>query len=314
MKIRFLIIGVSTLLLVGLCERSAGAATGAEQSAGLRFKNPKTVKMLADGGRVYALSERARSQMHSVVFVTPKGRVFVVDGGCYGDDAFLVPLLKSLGGTVDCWFLTHAHEDHYGALVHAYEKGDPGLTVHELVYAFPDRAFMERHEPDCAPHLKRFYACLAAHETQLPRGDCSPGRTIDLDGWTFTILNAPFVSERNPINNSSVMLSIRAGGKSWLVTGDLGAQAAEHFLRTIPEKLPHDIVFLAHHGQGGGSKAFYAKVRPTAAIWPTPDWLWENRRGELPGSGPYQTNYTKCWMQELGVKQNYVLTRDWIFE
>ena len=31
------------------------------------------------------------------------------------------------------------------------------------------------------------------------------------------------------------------------------------------------------------------------------------------GSGPYWTNYTKCWMQELGVKKNYLLTKGYLF-
>ena len=53
---------------------------------------------------------------------------------------------------------------------------------------------------------------------------------------------------------------------------------------------------------------FYAAVKPKAVIWHTPDWLWENDVGQGPGSGPFKTNYTKCWMQELGVKEHHVLT------
>ena len=53
------------------------------------------------------------------------------------------------------------------------------------------------------------------------------------------------------------------------------------------------------------NKNFYEAVKPSIAIWPTPRWLWENDNGGGPGSGPWRTNYVKCWMQDLGVKRQY---------
>ena len=51
-----------------------------------------------------------------------------------------------------------------------------------------------------------------------------------------------------------------------------------------------------------------------AAVWPTPSWLWDNRvTNGTPGSGPWRTNFTKCWMQDLGVKKNYMLLRGYLF-
>ena len=67
-------------------------------------------------------------------------------------------------------------------------------------------------------------------------------------------------------------------------------------------------------GSGLWTTAFYAAVAPEAAVWPLPSWIWDNRvENGTYGSGPYEANYTKCWMQELGVKKNYVLLKDPLF-
>ncbi len=70
---------------------------------------------------------------------------------------------------------------------------------------------------------------------------------------------------------------------------------------------------MSHHGQHGAKKTFYAAVKPKVAIWPTAEWLWDNDAGKGPGSGPWKTNFVKCWMQELGVKRNYVVKHDLLF-
>ena len=38
-------------------------------------------------------------------------------------------------------------------------------------------------------------------------------------------------------------------------------------------------------------------------LWPTPSWLWTN----LDGNGPFRTLETRQWIEELGVKENYVM-------
>ena len=110
------------------------------------------------------------------------------------------------------------------------------------------------------------------------------------------------------------MISVKAGGKTWLETGDMGVEGGRDAMKKLGSRLKHDIVFLAHHGQNGTDKEFYAAVKPEAAVWPLPSWLWDNRvENGTYGSGPYRTNYTKCWMQDLGVKKNYVLLKDYLF-
>ena len=283
------------------------------------FKDLQTVKMLSGGGRVYALSSRIDSISLSTVFVSPEGKILVVDGGHLhlgGDGKFLGDFLHKLGGHVDYWFLTHAHEDHFGALVTMAERPDfYGVSIGELIYNFPDRKWMESLEKDMVPHFKKFYDNLIGGRLKdVKHGDCSPGRIVKFGSWSFEILNAPFKYDGNPINNSSVMISVKAGGKTWLETGDMGVEGGRDAMKKLGSRLKHDIVFLAHHGQNGTDKDFYAAVAPEAAVWPTPSWLWDNRvTNGTYGSGPWRTNYTKCWMQDLGVKKNYVLLKDYLF-
>ena len=301
-------------------ERPADAAKAALATPDVVFKDLQRVRMLSGGGRVYAFSSRIDSISLSTVFVSPEGKILVVDGGFHkdGEDGkFLGDFLRKLGGHVDCWFITHAHEDHYGALVTMCEKPDfYGVTIGELIFRFPDLEWMVANEPSSKPHLARFYGdVLGGRLKDVKRGECSAGRIVKFGSWSFEILNEPFHFKNNPINNASVMISVNAGGKMWLETGDLGVEGGRAAVKMLGARLKHDIVFLAHHGQNGVDKSFYAKVAPDVAVWPTPSWLWDNNSGDGPGSGPWRTNYTKCWMQELGVKKNYVLVKkDYLFE
>ena len=311
--------GVAVAAAGALRTTSGAASCGmtALKTPDVKFKDLQTVNTLSDGGRVYALSSRVDTISLSTVFVSPEGKILVVDGGHYPDGPFLGEFLRALGGHVDYWFLTHAHEDHFGALIAMTDNrpDNGGVSIGELIYDFPDRAWMESIEKSMKPHFDNFYTNLIGGRLKdVKHGDCSPGRVVNFGSWSFEILNAPFKFNGNPVNNSSVMISVKAGGKTWLETGDMGVEGGRDAMKKLGSRLEHDIVFLAHHGQNGVDKDFYAAVKPEAAVWPLPSWLWDNRvTNGTYGSGHYRTNYTKCWMQDLGVKTNYVLLKDYLF-
>lgn len=291
-----------------------------ELSAAASARKPEVTVVpgfFAGGGRMYCLSNHGVSQMSGTVFVSPQGRVVVVDGGEAADGEALGRLLQSLGGVVSRWFITHNHDDHWGALYGIMTR-HPELApkIEALHYAFPPDDWFRQHEPNCCGPSLNFRGQLQKFKYwphPLKKGD-----VFDLGGLTVEVLNDYDLSvTRNACNNSSICLSVKMGGKSILVTGDLGAERSDQLVRDIPAKLPHDVVFLSHHGQYGASRAFYAAVRPRIAIWPTTDWLWDNwapwQKSRCPGSANFQINYVKCWMQELGVKEQYVCTREWDF-
>ena len=272
----------------------------------------KVVEKGLGGGKVICLSNRSRERMSSAVFVSPSGRVAVVDGGFYEDGENLRTVLEGLGGKVDFWFLTHAHCDHFGALVSLVERGAVlgRLEIRKLLYSFPSDDWLEKAEPRRFGHVRRFNAAVEKIRGRVPVEAQSKDSVYDLGGdWRFTVLNDFSIGLKSPnINDTSVCLSLDANGRKWLVPGDIGLRVCGTLTDGLGSRLEHEFVFMAHHGQNGGDKRFYAAVKAKTAIWPTTDWLWENDGGQGPGSGPFKTNYTKCWMQELGVKEHYVLS------
>ena len=238
----------------------------------------------------------------------------MIEGGWGADGEFLLGEIKRLGGVVDAWFLTHAHRDHYRALGEILKKpGCGGLKIVRVVHNFVPLEFIAEVSPSGLPHVKEFLGDLAKSGIKVEKPGV--GQVFDFgDGLTFECLNEPDLSmRRDAINNSSVCYRVVNAGKSVLVTGDVSEEMGAKMLATLPpEKLKSDVCFLSHHGQMGASREFYAAVKPEICIWPTSQWLWDNDLGGThgPGSGPFRTNYTKCWMQDLGVKRQFLLTRD----
>ena len=145
--------------LAGASGIGANATGGTSSCASAPvFKDLQTVKMLSGGGKVYAISTRLNTISLSTVFVSPEGKILVVDGGNLEgggkDGQFLGEFLRSLGGYVDYWFITHAHGDHYGALVTMSERPDfYGVTIGEIIYNFPERKWLLAREPGSTPYL-----------------------------------------------------------------------------------------------------------------------------------------------------------------
>lgn len=310
---------------------AATAAVGTARAAGGKpadgprdYSHPERLDVpgvFGDGTRMYCLSNRSRSMMLSTVFVSKDGHVAVIDGGEYGDYRFLAGFLQKLGGTVDWWFLTHAHEDHFGALSSILKSGlIRKLKVNNLVYSFPDVSWYEKYEAKVVPHLRILNEELAKHGDVLSARKYVKGEHIRLgDSVDFEVLNDVDESITfNAVNNSSICMTATIAGKRILVTGDLGAEAGDKLVADLgPTRIRHDILFMPHHGQSATTKAFFEAVRPTIAIWPTTDWIWDNVAdfgvhglGPGPGSGNLNINYYKCWLQEVGVRRQYVLTKD----
>jgi hypothetical protein len=309
----FLTGGVALAAAGAFGEKAKGKAALATPD--VVFKDLQTVKTLSGGGRVYALSSRIDSISLSTVFVSPEGKILVVDGGNLargGDGRFLGDFLRKLGGHVDYWFITHAHGDHYGALADIVKRPDcGGLKIGRVVHNFLPLDFIAATEKASIPYVTPFLEDLGKSGLRVEKPVV--GQTFDLgEGLAFECLNDYDLSMRNnSINNSSICYRVTNGGKSILVTGDIGVEMGDKLLKIQPpEKIKSDVVFLSHHGQCGANKNFYAAVKPEICVWPTPQWLWDNNIGGGVGSGPWRTNFTKCWMQELGVKRQILLTKD----
>ncbi len=311
--------------LKGALCTAAGGVLAPSRAADLSERPPRTETILpakevayfGGGWRMHMYTGRTTDISLSTLFRSPSGGIVMIDGGWGADGEFLLGEINRLGGVVDAWFLTHAHRDHYRALGEILKKpGRGGLKIGRVVHNFVPLDFIAEVAPSGLPHVKEFLGDLAKSGMKVEKPDA--GQVFDFgEGLSFECLNEPDLSmRRDAINNSSVCYRVVNAGKSVLVTGDAGEEMGAKMLATLPpEKLKADVCFLSHHGQAGAKKSFYAAVKPEICIWPTPQWLWDNDLGGThgPGSGPFLTNYTKCWMQELGVKRQFLLTRDVMF-
>jgi len=250
-------------------------------------------------------SSASHSQMMGYILQSRDGSLIVVDGGCAANAPRLLETLKKLGGEkphVSLWVLTHPHQDHIFGFISLMTEHQGELTVGKVVQGFPRREFLEQYAADEVPELQAFEDIR--HE--LPVVTVKRGDRFSCGDFAFEVIYANEVScPENPCNNSSTVYRAEVLGTTVLFPGDMGPEAEERLLDR-PEKLKADIVQMAHHGQGGISKAVYDHIRPKLCLWPTMRWLWENDGGKGPGTGPFMVHVTRQWMEKLNVTSHLV--------
>jgi len=259
------------------------------------------------GGEIMMLKNTTQSQMMSYVITTKGGEVIVVDGGLPEDAPHLKEVLKSKGSKVSAWFITHPHSDHVGALTSIINEGLDGITIENIYYNFADMDFYQRNEPYRADTV---VAAIAAFE-KLPSATLhitQKNEIVTVDNVTVKILNNPYLITHNAINNGSIAFRMEMGNKRILFLGDMGKEAGEMLTNEVsPEELKADYVQMAHHGQYGVDRNVYEMIKPTVAMWNAPEWLYNNDNGGGVGSGTWLTLEVRKWMEEIGVKENFVI-------
>ncbi len=268
--------------------------------------------LLGEEASVFYLLENSGSgQMMSCVVQTAKGKTVVIDGGAWANGPQLESFLKEKAdGHVDAWLFTHPHHDHLGAFYRIFQENKGEITVDRIYHRFP--SFQELVEygyrTDSEMQMWSFVNSTFEYDfenrVQLVRSN----DTIVLDELKITVLRVYNPSmTANFVNNSSVVYRLENDKSSFLILGDLGVEGGEELMKNCPkELLETDYTQMAHHGQKGVSKEFYEYIRPKRCIWPTPEWLWNNDKGNGFDTGPYETVRTREWMEELGVIEHYI--------
>lgn len=264
---------------------------------------------------LYMLKEQSPTQMMSYVLHTREGKLAVIDGGNRQDAGHLLDTLVRLGGPepeVELWLLTHPHSDHVDALLEIFSKPNPlkvkRIYSHFLSYEF----YLENDFPGCtdARTTKEFNQFERLHPELC--FTLKKGQKFKIGSAVIHVLHVPEgeTMPMNVINNSSCVFRLDAEGQRILFIGDLGEEAGDRVLETVPrEELRADFVQMAHHGQSGVKKSFYEAVAPRACLWNTPQWLWDNTQGAGYNTGPWRTVEVQGWMAELGVRRHFV-TKD----
>ena len=257
---------------------------------------------------VCQLTNKTRSQMMSYIIRTKTGELIVVDGGMAGDADHLLEMLEKLNGgpnpKVTAWFLSHCHSDHFMALTELI-RTDRLPEVEKFYFNFPELKWIETYEAVWAHEAKCFFEHIVKVQDRIIT--TQKDQKLTFGPLTVTVLNDPYLCERNPVNNSNVCFRFETKNSSLLFLGDLGKEGSTELLKLQPaEMLRAEAVQMAHHGQQGATRELYAVIAPKICFWPTPDWLWNNDRGKGPDSGPWKIRLEQQWMKELNVQTHYI--------
>jgi competence protein ComEC len=198
-------------------------------------------------------------QGDAILVETPTGTTVLVDGG---PDPELT--LRRLGANlpfhvrdIDLLVLSHPHQDHVGGLVDVLDRFDVGAVAHAGI-GFENAAF-DRLLADAA-------------RASVPVGLARAGQVLALDPVTsLEILYPAEADARAPlpegdINNGSIVLLLRHGGFSAVLTGD--AEAPVEAALVARGGLPAiDLLKVGHHGSHSSTTPdFLAALQPSVAM------------------------------------------------
>ncbi|HUR81825.1 MAG TPA: DNA internalization-related competence protein ComEC/Rec2, partial [Thermoanaerobaculia bacterium] len=168
----------------------------------------------------------------------------LVDGG-RGER--ILPLLADRGiRTLDAVILSHAHPDHCEGLAAVLANFEV-----RSIWISP-----RRFRGDCAAQV--------LEAARAPIHLVRDGDTLNLGDLHLAAHLADSSFRRSPENNSSVVLTVRAGARSFLLTGDIEKEAE---LWLSDRSLRADVLKVAHHGsRSSTSQTFLDNVAPRIAV------------------------------------------------
>jgi len=202
-------------------------------------------------------------QGDAVLLECPAGETILVDAGPgpreQGRETPLVPFLKRRGvERIDLLVLTHAHDDHAGALPDVFSSFD----VRRIIWngSIPGT-------PSYAP----LRSMLLSHRNQVHVRAGSLIRDISL--MRLYILAPPAVaaggsgSPADNLNRSSVVMKVVFADASLLLTGDAEENEEIPLVDSYADLLRADILKVGHHGgKAGTSDSFLNAVQPSWAV------------------------------------------------
>lgn len=187
------------------------------------------------------------------ILIQAAGRAFLIDTGTKDAVPQLFRALNLRGvKALDAVFVTHAHGDHAGGLP-SLAQGFPIGTLYSASIAQPDK--------DGNNKTSEMAKALSLKHALLKKGDA----VAIADGLAFEVI-APVVYNEEDDNDNSLVLRLRANGRTVLLAGDMEF-AEEKTLLQNGMPLAADVLKVANHGNPDAtSDEFAAAVSPAYAI------------------------------------------------
>ena len=190
---------------------------------------------------------------------TPRGRWIVVDAGrgWLGGDAgrsTVIPYLRSRGGEVVAFVLSHPHMDHAGGAASVIRAMRPTLYL----------------DPGFPGASGSYLESLAAARTIGARWErIRPGESLSIDGVTLDFLapDSAWTASLDDANLASSVVRARYRTVSFLLTGDAEAAEEEWLLAHDSIALASTVLKVGHHGSiTSTTPAFLRAVHPRLAL------------------------------------------------
>ena len=222
--------------------------------------SPPTLSRTFGDGRLH-LTMIDVGQGDAMLVTLPNGRTLFVDAGgvsIRGDfdigDRVIGPALRARGlGRLDYLAITHGDPDHIGGAASLVRDFSP----HEIW----DGVFVNNHEPTMT--LKAAAAKRRSAWRSLQKGD-----RLVLGGVELRVHHPPLPDwERQKVrNDDSLVLELRYGQVSTLLTGDIGREVEQALLPTL-DLLPIVVLKSPHHGSGtSSSDEFITAIKPRVVV------------------------------------------------
>lgn len=194
-------------------------------------------------------------QGNSVLVQTPNGSTMLVDAGERMYSEQLLGDLAALGvDHLDALVATHPHSDHIGGMRDVLESLDV------------DQIYMPRAESKSATYTKLLQTIRDQNKKVIAtRGGAQAFLELD-PALTIRVL-APLSDSYSSLNDYSIVLHIRYGQQSILLTGDAERRSEKEMLADEPSLLSSSVLLLGHHGSSTSSSAgFLDAVQPQVGI------------------------------------------------